>query len=86
MIQYALQNWIIRGVCANRGDRETITYWGFVPGRDEMLRVPVSLDDSEIITAHFDAQAADRLRHEGRPWFQRRCKNLEVRFGDQVLP
>ena len=78
-IQYALENWVVRGICTGESGRETITYWGFVPGRDEMLRVPVSLDDEEIITAHFDEHAALRIEGEGRPWFQRRCRDLEVR-------
>ena len=80
-IQHVLENWIVRGICTNRRGGETITYWGYVPGRDEMLRVPVSLDDAEIITAHFDEYAAIRIEDEGRPWFQRRCRDLEVRDG-----
>lgn len=79
-IQHVLENWIVRGVCKNdRDNQESITYWGFVPGRNEMLRVPVSLDDRDIITAHFDRRAEARIAGEGRPWFQRRCRDLEVR-------
>ena len=45
-IQHALENWIVRGICLDgRTHRETITYWGFVPGRNEMFRVVISLDD-----------------------------------------
>ena len=80
-IQHVLENWVVRGICAGESGRETITYWGFVPGRDEMLRVSVSLDDEEIITAHFDEHAAGRIVTEDRPWFQRRCRELEVRDG-----
>ena len=80
-IQLVLEHWIVRGICTNRRGGETITYWGYVPGRDEMLRVPVSLDDAEIITAHFDKYAAMRIEDEGRPWFQRRCRDVEVRDG-----
>ena len=79
-IQYALENWVARGICTDgRGRREAITYWGFVPGRQEMLRVAVSLDDQEIITAHFDDAVAKRIEEENRPWFRRRCRDLEVR-------
>lgn len=80
-IQYALENWVVRGICVNLRGGETITYWGYVPGRDEMLRVPVAPDDAEIITAHFDERAAKRIEDEDRPWFQRRCRDLEVRDG-----
>ena len=80
-IQHVLENWVVRGICTSGRGGETITYWGYVPGRDEMLRVPVSLDDTEIITAHFDEYAALRIEDEGRPWFQRRCRELEVRDG-----
>ena len=58
-----------------------MVYWGFLPGRKVPLRIPVSLDDQEIITAHFDKRAAKRIEDEGRPWFQRRCRDLEVRDG-----
>ena len=78
-IQYALENWTVRGICTGESGRETITYWGFVPGRAAMLRVPISLDDAEIITAHFDEHIAERIVEEGRLWFQRRCRELEVR-------
>ncbi len=44
-----------------------------------MLRIVVSLDDQEIVTAHFDEFAAARVEDEGRAWFQRRCRDLEVR-------
>ena len=80
-IQRVLENWVVRGICAGESGKETITYWGFVPGRDDMLRVSVSLDDEEIITAHFDEHAAGRIIAENRPWFQRRCRDLEVRNG-----
>lgn len=80
-IQYALENWIVRGICTDNAGNVTTTYWAYVPGRDDMLRVPVSLDDAEIITAHFDEHAAGRIVAEDRPWFQRRCRDLEVRDG-----
>ncbi len=79
-IQHTLENWVVRGICVDgRLRRETITYWGFVPSRNEMFRVVVSLDDQEIITAHFDNSVAKRIGEEGRPWFRRRCRGLEVR-------
>ena len=78
-IQHVLEHWVVRGQCTNSEGSTTMTYWGFVPGRRVMLRVPVSLDDEEIITATFDSRAARRVNQEGRPWFQRHCQNLEVR-------
>ena len=80
-IQYALENWIVRGICTSETGRESMTYWGFVPGHVAPLRVPVSMDDAEIITAHFDEHFEVRITEEGRPWFQRRCRELEVRDG-----
>ena len=78
-IQHALENWVVRGICTNRRGNTTITYWGFVPGREVMLRVSVSLDDAEIVSAHFDQHATRRIAEAGRPWFQQRCRGLEVR-------
>ena len=78
-IQHVLENWVVRGICTNSEGNVTMTYWGFVPGRSAMLRVPVSLDDQEVITAVFDESAAGRIRQEALPWFQRRCRDLEVR-------
>lgn len=78
-IQHVLENWLVRGVCTDNNGSVTITYWGFVPGRDMMLRVPVSLDHTEIVAAHFDRWATRRIAETGRPWFQQRCRDLEVR-------
>ena len=80
-IRYALENWNVRGICENREGNEVSTYWGFVPGRSMMLRIIVSLDDAEIISAHFDRWVTRRIAEAGRPWFQRRCRELEVRDG-----
>lgn len=78
-IQYVLENWVVRGICTDDNGSVTITYWGFIPGRDLMLRVPVSLDNAEIVSAHFDQWATKRIAEMGRPWFQERCRELEVR-------
>ena len=80
-VQYALENWSVRGICENREGNEVSTYWGFVPGRRVMLRVVVSLDDAEIISAHFDRWVTRRIAEAGRPWLRRRCRELEVRDG-----
>ena len=81
-IQHVLENWVVRGICTDDKGSVTMTYWGFVPGRDMMLRVPVSLDDTEIVSAHFDQWATRRIAEEGRLWFQQRCRDLEVRGAD----
>ncbi len=78
-IQHVLENWVARGICTDDNGSVTMTYWGFIPGRDMMLRVPVSLDDAEIVAAHFDQWATRRIAETGRPWFQGRCRDLEVR-------
>ena len=78
-IRHVLENWVVRGICTDSDGNVTMTYWGFVPGRTAMLRVPVSLDDQEIITAVFDDGAAGRVKQEGLPWFQGCCRDLEVR-------
>lgn len=80
-IKHVLENWIARAICLNSDrTRESHTYWAFLPGKTElMMRVAVSLDDCEIITATVDKRAVVRLRDYGRPWFQRRCRELEVR-------
>ena len=79
---HVLENWTIRGICTSKSGDETHSYWAFLPGKTElMMRVVVSLDDCEIITATLDGGAAARLGADGRPWFRRRCRNLEVRDG-----
>ena len=78
-IQHVLENWVVRGICTDDSGSVTMTYWGYIPGRDMMLRVPVSLDDAEIVSAHFDQWATRRIAETGRPWFQERCRDLEVR-------
>ncbi len=67
-------------MCTDNSGSVTTTYWGFVAGHNSMMRVAVSLDDQRIVTAHFDSEAARRLAREGRPWFEQRCSNLEVRY------
>lgn len=80
-IKHVLENWIARAICYNSDrTRESYSYWAFLPGKTElMMRVAVSLDDCEIITATLDRDASTRLAQHGRPWFQRRCRELEVR-------
>lgn len=78
-IQYVLEHWRARGSCVDSRNRETMTYWGFPPGWNSMLRVVVSSDDQRVITAHRDYKAARRLADAGRPWFAGRCRDLEVR-------
>ena len=90
-IQYALENWVARGVCTNSEGSTTMTYWGFVPGRRAMLRVPVSLDDAEIITATFDSEPPEGSIKRVAPGFNAtartwRCE-MEVKYypEDDVL-
>lgn len=78
-IRHVLENWVVRGAYTNSEGNTTLTYRGFVPARRVMMRVPVSLDDEEIITATFDTRATRRINQEGHPWFQRHCQSLEVR-------
>ena len=80
-IKHVLENWIARAICLNSDrTRESYIYWAFLPGKDKlMMRVAVSLDDCEIITATVDQRASTRLADGRRPWFQRRCRELEVR-------
>ena len=79
-IRHVLENWTAKGICKNLAGNENYSYWALLPGKTElMLRVIVSLDDGKIITATVDGGAAVRLADAGRPWFQRRCRELEVR-------
>ena len=79
-IIYVLENWIVKGVCANRKGNVTCNYWGFLPNYDKiMMRVVVSLDDKEIITAYDDGTAAENFLNENISWFRERCRELEVR-------
>ena len=79
-IRQVIVNWTARGVCADSTGNRTRTYWGFPPGKTRiMVKVVISLESDEIITLQHDGDAARRLAQNGRPWFQQRCRNLEVR-------
>ncbi len=81
-ITSVLENWTARGICQDNNGSITHTYWGFVPERNSMLRVAISLDDRRIVTAHYDRGAVRRLAADGRPWFWQRCRELEFRDAD----
>lgn len=79
-IIYVLENWTIKGVCANRKGNVTGNYWGFLPNYDKiMMRVVVSQDNEEIITAYYDGTAAENYLEANIAWFRERCRELEVR-------
>ena len=54
MLAHALENWVIRGIRAAPDGEQSRNYYAFVPGRNSMLRVAVSLDDEGIVAAFPD--------------------------------
>ena len=45
-----------------------MNYYGFVGGSDQLLKVAVSLDETEVLTVHFDTGATRRY-HLRRDFF-----------------
>lgn len=74
-----LKDWVIRGDCIDRVGNRTDTYWGFVPGRKDLLRVVVSQEDGSIITAYPDDRATSARKRGNRGYFDKRCFEWEER-------
>ena len=54
-----------------------MTYWGYVPGLDKLVKVAVSLDGMRIITAYQDRTATNSWNRGSRSYFETRCADLE---------
>lgn len=78
-IKRVLENWVIRGNCADSSGGRSIVHWGFVPGLRRMMRVAVSRDDKRIITAYQDRTATSNWNRGTREYFEQRCRDLEER-------
>ena len=78
-IEYALDNWLLRGIRVDRDGSMSWTYLAFVPGVNEMVRVAVSIDDQRIITAFADRTATRHWNRGDRDYFRRGYENLEER-------
>ena len=78
-VAHALDHWLIRGrVTDERGTVSTV-YWSRVPGRQELMRVAVSQDDSTIVTAFLDTSATRYLLRGDRRYFTDRLADMEER-------
>ena len=60
-----LVNWVARRW---DGSHQSMNYYGFVGGTDQLLKVAVSSDETEVLTVHFDTGATMRY-HLRRDFF-----------------
>ena len=75
-VAYVLDNWVIRGVHI---ERQSMNYLAFVPEVDTVIRVAVSLDDKEIVTAYADRTAKSNLNRGNLAYFTKKLADMEVR-------
>ena len=83
-VELVLNDWIIRGVRAERDGSRSTVYFGFVPGMDEMVRVAVSEDDARIIMAFRDRTATRHWNRRNRQYFTLAYTEPEVRNASQL--
>lgn len=79
-VVYVLDNWVVRGVYTNpQGDSRV--HYAFVPDLGNVVRVAVSMDDKEIITAFQNSRARQSLFAGDFAYFtnQMKLRDLEVR-------
>ena len=74
-----LEYWVIKGVRTEEGGRQSMCYLAFVPGKMEMVRVAVSMDDERIINAFPDRTATRHWSKKNSLYFGRIYGDLEVR-------
>ena len=75
-VAYVLDNWVLRGVHTKR---QSMNYLAFVPEVDTVIRVAVSLDDKEIVTAYPDRTAKGHLNRGNLAYFANQLADMEVR-------
>ena len=78
-IERLLNEWAIRGNCVDSQGSRTVTYWGFVPGLRQMMRVAV-----RIVTAYPDRAATRHWNRGSRTYFEQRCSDLEEQNAGDV--
>ena len=79
VIEFVLENWVIRGIKTDADGRQSLCYWAFVFGLEKMVRVAVSMDDSLIVTSFPDQSATRNWNRGDRIYFVRNFRNLEER-------
>ena len=79
IIEFVLENWVIRGVKTDADGRQSLCYWAFVPQLEKMVRVAVSMDDTTIITAFRDTAATRHWNEGNLSYFVRHYQDLEER-------
>lgn len=79
IIEFVLDNWVIRGAKTETDGRQSMCHWAFAPDLGDLVRVVVSMDDMLIITAFRDRAATQALRKGNRGYFDRKYRDLEDR-------
>ena len=75
---YVLANWRIRGIGYSKGV-PSLRHYAFVPDKNKVVRVALSLDSKRFITAFIDSSATDHWRKANMAYFAGRLENMEVR-------
>lgn len=80
IVSDAQDNWVTRGVRYDRVTRRpSINYLGVSPDLGNLVRVVVSIDDEDIVTAFQDGDATTAWRRGDMAYFRREYQELEVR-------
>ena len=83
MVAQVLDNWVVRGIRTAPDGERSWNYYAFVPGRNSMLRVAVSLDDERIVAAFPDEGATRAWNRGDLAYFRRRLAEVEERHGPE---
>ena len=84
IIEFVLNNWVIRGICVDSQNRQGRVHWAFTTEHKEMIRVVVSMNDETIVTAYQDRTATRHWNAGSREYFESRCGNLEERDANSL--
>ena len=83
MVSQVLDNWVVRGIRTAPDGEQSWNYYAFVPGRNSMLRMAVSLDDERIVSA-FPDEGTTKAWHRGDlGYFRRHLAAVEERNGPE---
>ena len=83
MVSQVLDNWVVRGIRTAPDGEQSWNYYAFVPGRNSMLRMAVSLDDERIVSAFPDEDATEAWHRGDLAYFRRRLTAVEERNGPE---
>lgn len=78
-VAYGLANWRIRGIATDSKGRKNIRHYAFVPDKDKVIRVSLSMDGKLFITGFFDSAAKRKWQSGDLTHFANLLEDMEVR-------